>query len=78
MKVIMEGPEEHAEAARERLVKCMKEPFIKNRTGLLQLVKDKEQGKHVNEQEWDACYHCGMRLELTVDADTANTWYDAK
>jgi hypothetical protein len=74
----MEGPEESAVEAQARLVKCMQEPFVKDRAALHALIKRRQQGGPLDVAAWDACYHCGMLLELSVDADTAKTWYDAK
>ena len=78
MQVIMEGPEETAEQARARLVECMRNPFIKDRARLHTLMKAQQAGKQSGAEEWDACYHCGMLLDLSVDSSTACTWFDAK
>jgi hypothetical protein len=74
----MEGPEETAEQARERLVECMRKPFIKDRARLHNLLKGQQEGRQYAAEQWDACYHCGMLLELSVDSNTASTWFDAK
>lgn len=74
----MEGPEESAEQARGRLVECMREPFIKDRARLHTLIKGQREGKQFGAEEWDACYHGGMLLELSVDSSSAVTWFDAK
>jgi hypothetical protein len=79
VQVIMEGPHESAKAAQARLVECMQQPFVKNRMLLQQLMAQPVPGMDTPElAHWDACYHCGLRLPLSVDADTADTWYDAK
>jgi hypothetical protein len=81
-QVIMEGPEDKHETAQKRLVLCMQEPFVRDRANLHRLMMEKKkwEGKITDEQmaEWDKCYHCGMRLPLTVDCKVANTWFDAK
>ena len=109
----MEGPEEHSEAAQARLVKCMAQPFVRDRSALHQLktqvygntsssngnntaasLMSGKEGSNTAQgsgdaslvkalsvqalEAWDACYHCGMRLDLTVDSNVADTWYDAK
>lgn len=74
----MEGPEESSAEAQARLVECMKKPFIKDRATLHELMSKVQAGEPPVSEEWDACYHCGMRLELTVDSNVANTWYEAK
>jgi hypothetical protein len=78
----MEGPEESHEVAQKRLVLCMQAPFVRDRTSLYRLMVEREKwvGPVTEAQlaEWDACYHCGLRLLLTVDSKIADTWYDAK
>lgn len=74
----MEGPEESAEKARERLVECMRNPFVKDRARLHTLLKGQWEGRQYSVDDWNACYHCGMLLELSVDSSTASTWFDAK
>ena len=77
----MEGPEESKDDAQQRLVKCMQQPFIKDRHALNSMMTTLGGRTALSQEElaqWDACYHCGMRLELTVDSDVATTWYDAK
>ena len=77
----MEGPEETKATAQQRLVKCMMEPFMKDRPQLHHLMGTLGSRTALSEAElaaWDGCYHCGMRLPLTVDSDVATTWYDAK
>lgn len=78
VQVIMEGPEESAEQARERLVQCMSKPFVKERARLHTLIKGQQAGKQSAAEKWDACYHSGMLLDLSVDSNTAFTWFDAK
>lgn len=82
VQVIMEGAQEHAAEAQARLVRCMQEPFVRDRAQLHRLMKERAAWREPLSEEqiaaWDACYHCGMRLALTVDSDVADTWYDAK
>ena len=78
----MEGAEEHAAEAQARLVHCMREPFVRDRARLHRLMRERAAWQSplsaAQVEAWDACYHCGMRLALTVDSDVADTWYDAK
>jgi hypothetical protein len=79
LQVIIEGPQESAKQAQDRLVECMQQPFVKDRQQLQDLMQGSLPGLGSQElARWDACYHCGLRLPLSVDADTADTWYDAK
>lgn len=57
-EVILEGPTENAEAARDRVVQCMANPWD---------VRD-DKGQPCNP----------LRVELAVDANFADTWYEAK
>lgn len=74
----MEGPEESSDKAQARLVECMSKPFIKDRARLHQLMQQSRPDQPAVAAEWDACYHGGMRLQLTVDSNVASTWYEAK
>jgi hypothetical protein len=97
VQVIMEGPEASSAEAQARLVKCMSQPFVRDRAALHRLKQRHAPSGHANRavgdcggggggaqlsapelEQWDACYHCGMRLDLTVDSNVADTWYDAK
>lgn len=74
----MEGPAETGEEAQARLVECMQQPFIRDRAALHRLILKHQAGEAPVAAEWDACYHCGMLLDLTVDSNVASTWYEAK
>lgn len=74
----MEGPSEHSEYAEARLCKCMREPFVRDRALLYQLLKRQRAGEAISDEDFDSAYHNALHVELTVDSDVANTWYDAK
>lgn len=81
----MEGAEETHATAQARLTTCMQAPFVRDRAALHALSAGLRHrdlaAAPLSDDElaaWDACYHCGMRLDLTVDANAADTWYDAK
>jgi hypothetical protein len=81
MQVIMEGPEPSHVEAQARLTTCMQEPFVKDRAVLHHFMNAFRPLHRLTDEQlesWDSCYHCGMRLNLTVDSKVAKTWYDAK
>lgn len=78
-QIIIEGPQEYTAEAQARLVRCMQQPFVRDRDTLRRLKPPASPpASHEAQAEWDACYHCGLRLPLSVDAGTADNWYDAK
>jgi len=59
----------------------MEEPFVRDRQVLYELVQRRRTGEFewVRDSEaWDSAYHNPLRVALTVDADSALTWYEAK
>lgn len=81
VQVIMEGPEEVSAEAQARLVTCMQKPFVRDREALQGLMRAGFSKRELSAEDlaqWDSCFHCGMRLDLTVDSNIADNWYDAK
>lgn len=74
----MEGPKEHSAIAEARLCKCMQEPFVRDRALLYDLLRRHRAGETVTDTDFDGAYCNALGVELTVDSDVADTWYDAK
>ena len=81
-QVIIEGPEESKEEAQARLVKCMEEPFVRDRKLLYEMSQIRKTNNSFDWEKdgakWDSIYHNPLLVSLTVDADSAKTWYEAK